>query len=113
MDKAEQKWLSMEICPKCGKDLRTHRDHAGYIDQAICMHDNCNFKYSEATNDSTAVIKEILEFIYNYGVLGAQPQDEFGSHLHQICSALHSQIKNKFLAVRSSSAGMIGYNFTE
>ncbi len=54
----------------------------------------------KATNDSTAVIKEILEFIYNYGVLDAQPQDEVESHLHQICSALHSQIKNKFLAVR-------------
>ncbi len=55
MNKAEQKWLSMEICPKCGKDLRTHRDHAGYIDQAICINDNCNFKYSEATNDSKAI----------------------------------------------------------
>ncbi len=62
MDKAEQKWLSVGICPKCGIDLRTHRDINGDIDQAICINNNCNFKYPEATNDSKPVDKLIEKY---------------------------------------------------
>ncbi len=61
MDKAEQKWLSVGICPKCGIDLRTHRDINGDIDQAICINNNCNFKYPEATNDNKPDLDKLIE----------------------------------------------------